>query len=171
MPDSAPVSCVPGGRTYILRDRLNGYLYMMPIYSNSGRGTNELALNAGCYQTTMTLRRGNKSHKVCNNNNIVLLLNLFQVPNVKLRPAQPSSSSTSTVSKLRAQCDSWVQDSDETNQPKTQSGVDLCPRPFKNVVVCATGVVDKVSEQLCAIDTHFHVLNCIYSSLRCLSKP
>ena len=34
--------------------------------------------------------------------------------------------------------------------------MDLCPRPFKGVVVCATGVVDKVrrwdSEQLKVID-------------------
>lgn len=67
-----------------------------------------------------------------------------QVPNVKLRPAQPGASSNSTVSQLRTQHDSWVQDSDEMHQPETQSGVDTCPRPFKGVVVCATGILDKV---------------------------
>ncbi|KZP22630.1 hypothetical protein FIBSPDRAFT_787042 [Athelia psychrophila] len=29
------------------------------------------------------------------------------------------------------------------HQPETQSGVDTCPRPFKGVVVCATGILDK----------------------------
>lgn len=67
----------------------------------------------------------------------------MQVPNVKLRPAQASSSSLSS-SRLRVQHDSWVQDSDEIKEPETQAGVDTCPRPFKGVILCATGVVDKV---------------------------
>ncbi|KAF8872587.1 hypothetical protein BD779DRAFT_1613786 [Infundibulicybe gibba] len=69
-------------------------------------------------------RRGNKSNKV---------------PNVRLRPAQEGAARAAAASQFTSTC--WAQDSqlgsDDTNI------VDLCPRPFKGVVVCATGVADK----------------------------
>ncbi|KAG5636707.1 hypothetical protein H0H81_007103 [Sphagnurus paluster] len=68
-------------------------------------------------------RRGNKSAKV---------------PNVKLRPAQEGA-----LTRLRRQESSvcWAEDSQLGSD---DTGImDLCPRPFKGVVLCATGVVDK----------------------------
>ncbi|TFK73235.1 hypothetical protein BDN72DRAFT_956649 [Pluteus cervinus] len=69
-------------------------------------------------------RRSNKSHKV---------------PNVKLRPAQPDALKTHASRFSDAEC--WAEDSqlgsDDTVLP------DVCPRPFKKVVLCATGISDK----------------------------
>ncbi|KAI6025731.1 hypothetical protein F5J12DRAFT_810070 [Pisolithus orientalis] len=68
------------------------------------------------------MRRRNKSHKV---------------PNVKLRPAQTSEYHA---------CDrdtSWPDNSSDSEMAPNASMVDLCPRPFKGVTVCATGQVDK----------------------------
>ncbi|KDQ59126.1 hypothetical protein JAAARDRAFT_206090 [Jaapia argillacea MUCL 33604] len=62
-------------------------------------------------------RRSNKSHKV---------------PNVKLRPAAPQPRAHYDVPSYDAQVDS------------TQF-VDMCPRPFKGFVICATGVQDKTT--------------------------
>ncbi|KAF5379657.1 hypothetical protein D9615_005773 [Tricholomella constricta] len=68
-------------------------------------------------------RRGNKSNKV---------------PNVKLRPPQEGA-----VTRLQRRESSvcWAQDS-QLGSDDT-SIVDVCPRPFKGVVLCATGIVDK----------------------------
>ncbi|KAJ7802410.1 hypothetical protein B0H14DRAFT_2892247 [Mycena olivaceomarginata] len=74
----------------------------------------------------MHRRRGNKSKKV---------------PNVRLRPAQPD-----TMARARGSPDPsyWDQDSQTTSTEDTVTlGGGSCPRPFKNVVVCATGALDK----------------------------
>ncbi|KAJ7301135.1 hypothetical protein DFH08DRAFT_907203 [Mycena albidolilacea] len=71
-------------------------------------------------------RRGNKSKKV---------------PNVRLRPAQPDA-----MARARGSPDPsyWDQDSQTTSTEDTVTlGGGSCPRPFKNVVVCATGALDK----------------------------
>jgi hypothetical protein len=39
----------------------------------------------------------------------------------------------------------WVEDSQIVGSDDTIMLGGSCPRPFKNVVVCATGVLDKVS--------------------------
>ncbi|TFK21460.1 hypothetical protein FA15DRAFT_672523 [Coprinopsis marcescibilis] len=67
-------------------------------------------------------RRSNKSHKV---------------PNVKLRPAQASYGDLSGSSQCLVQESQF--DSDDTRM------LDPTPRPFKGVVVCATGVKDKTT--------------------------
>ncbi|TFY58573.1 hypothetical protein EVG20_g8092, partial [Dentipellis fragilis] len=67
----------------------------------------------------MASRRSNKSHRV---------------PNVKLRPAQPSSSSR-RVPSPPPRTSSPIYG----NEPEC-SFYDPCPRPFKGVVLCATGV-------------------------------
>ncbi|KAL0578787.1 protein kinase activating protein dpb11 [Marasmius crinis-equi] len=66
-------------------------------------------------------RRGNKSTKV---------------PNVKLRPAQPTLRTRDSHTQ-----DIWAQDS---QLPSDDTGIiDTCPRPFSGIVLCATGVLDK----------------------------
>ncbi|KAF8151040.1 hypothetical protein B0H34DRAFT_160966 [Crassisporium funariophilum] len=67
-------------------------------------------------------RRGNKSSKV---------------PGVKLRPAEKGAYKLSGPSEESC----WAQDT----QPGSDDVglVDLCPRPLKSVVICATGVADK----------------------------
>ncbi|KAF9525812.1 hypothetical protein CPB83DRAFT_858926 [Crepidotus variabilis] len=65
-------------------------------------------------------RRGNKSHKV---------------PNVKLRPAEKGS----TLQPLDESC--WAQETQVNSDDTT--AIDLCPRPFKGAVICATGIQDK----------------------------
>ncbi|KIJ62945.1 hypothetical protein HYDPIDRAFT_93593 [Hydnomerulius pinastri MD-312] len=67
------------------------------------------------------MRRGNKSHKV---------------PNVKLRPAQ------APARHARDHNATWDHSSDSEMAPNA-SMVDSCPRPFKGITVCATGIVDK----------------------------
>ncbi|KAA1467213.1 hypothetical protein DENSPDRAFT_832209 [Dentipellis sp. KUC8613] len=67
----------------------------------------------------MASRRSNKSHRV---------------PNVKLRPAQPSTSSR-RVPSPPPRTSSPIYG----NEPEC-SFYDPCPRPFKGVVLCATGV-------------------------------
>ncbi|KAH7884859.1 hypothetical protein F5I97DRAFT_1892879 [Phlebopus sp. FC_14] len=65
------------------------------------------------------MRRGNKSHKV---------------PNVKLRPAQAPRDRNAP----------WdVHGSSDSEVAPNASMVDLCPRPFRGVTVCATGILDK----------------------------
>jgi DNA replication regulator DPB11 len=61
------------------------------------------------------------------------------VHNVKLRPAQPHALPRHMQTD-GSTC--WAQDS-QIGSDDT-SVFDLCPRPFKGVVICATGVVDKV---------------------------
>lgn len=68
-------------------------------------------------------RRGNKSKKV---------------PNVKLRPAQPKSSSSK---RKEAEEKLWAE---ETQLGSEDTGyMDRCPRPFLGMVICATGIHDK----------------------------
>jgi DNA replication regulator DPB11 len=60
---------------------------------------------------------------------------------VKLRPAEPGA----TAAALRAretQTAGWAQDSE--GEDGDASTMDTCPRPFKGVVLCATGIADKV---------------------------
>lgn len=59
-----------------------------------------------------------------------------QVPGVKLRPAEKGSFSRS----VEESC--WAEDTQVGSDDTTV--LDLCPRPFKGVVICATGVPDKV---------------------------
>ncbi|TEB31512.1 hypothetical protein FA13DRAFT_1663343, partial [Coprinellus micaceus] len=68
-------------------------------------------------------RRTNKSHRV---------------PNVKLRPGEPQPSSS-----LAAIDSVWPEDSQLRSDDTTFK--DTCPRPFKNVVLCATGISDKAA--------------------------
>ncbi|EED85970.1 predicted protein [Postia placenta Mad-698-R] len=76
----------------------------------------------------MSRRRSNKSAKV---------------PNVKLRPARPEERATSSNLSTRK---SWLAgldlDADEASQ---DSIVDICPRPFRGVNMCATGISDKTT--------------------------
>lgn len=68
-----------------------------------------------------------------------------QVPNVKLRPPPPSAKRISphpTHSR-----DSGF----DSEQDATQTFVDVCPRPFKGLVLCATGISDKVCSALLAM--------------------
>ncbi|KAJ6531543.1 hypothetical protein B0H10DRAFT_2150634 [Mycena sp. CBHHK59/15] len=70
-------------------------------------------------------RRGNKSKKV---------------PNVRLRPAHPDAMARARTSPEHTSC--WAEDS-QIGSDDTAMIVGSCPRPFKGVVVCATGVLDK----------------------------
>ncbi|TFK50096.1 hypothetical protein OE88DRAFT_1682172 [Heliocybe sulcata] len=72
----------------------------------------------------MVGRRGNKSNKV---------------PGVKLRPALQE-----TRSRSNAQPSGPFFGNGDTEEDNTQF-VDLCPRPFKGLVVCATGVPEKTA--------------------------
>ena len=81
-------------------------------------------------------RRGNKSNKVCHLACIYLRsLMLYGFMVSALRPAEKGVFSRP----LEESC--WAAD--------TQAGsddtilLDLCPRPFKGIVICATGVPDK----------------------------
>ncbi|KAH9902436.1 hypothetical protein C8Q73DRAFT_3906 [Cubamyces lactineus] len=72
----------------------------------------------------MSLRRVNRSKKV---------------PGVKLRPAAPSASKD-----LRTPESTWTHSSGLDSDEET-THADLCPRPFKGLVLCATGINDKTS--------------------------
>ena len=79
-----------------------------------------------------------------------------QVPNVKLRPAQPAASNKPTRPSSRDL--SFGHDSGfDSEHDATQSFIDVCPRPFKGVVLCATGLNDKV-RLLCFISFLRHML-------------
>lgn len=81
----------------------------------------------------------------------MLVLNLFeiltisQVPNVKLRPADPSYSSRHQLEESPYNERYLVQDSQASGSEDASFG--MCPRPFTGVVLCATGV-DKVCRVL-----------------------
>ncbi|KAI0667909.1 hypothetical protein C8Q78DRAFT_1195697 [Trametes maxima] len=62
-----------------------------------------------------------------------------KVPGVKLRPADPSS-----LKDLRTPESTWTHSSGLDSDEET-SRPDLCPRPFKGFVLCATGINDKTS--------------------------
>ncbi|OSC98510.1 hypothetical protein PYCCODRAFT_1480561 [Trametes coccinea BRFM310] len=72
----------------------------------------------------MSFRRVNRSKKV---------------PGVKLRPAASSSRRD-----LRTPESAWTHSSGLDSDEETIHG-DLCPRPFKGLVICATGINDKTS--------------------------
>ncbi|KAJ7766878.1 hypothetical protein B0H16DRAFT_374721 [Mycena metata] len=72
-------------------------------------------------------RRANKSKKV---------------PNVRLRPAHPDAMARARAASPDA-TSCWVRDTPVVASNDTQMIGGSCPRPFKNVVVCATGVSDK----------------------------
>ncbi|KAF6756825.1 hypothetical protein DFP72DRAFT_892416 [Ephemerocybe angulata] len=67
-------------------------------------------------------RRTNKSHRV---------------PNVKLRPGEPQPSNALVAHESSF----WPDDSQLRSDDTTFR--DTCPRPFRNVVLCATGISDK----------------------------
>ncbi|KAJ7047172.1 hypothetical protein C8F04DRAFT_1387638 [Mycena alexandri] len=71
-------------------------------------------------------RRANKSKKV---------------PNVRLRPAHPDAMARARAASPEA-TSCWVQDTPIVATNDTQMIGGSCPRPFKSVVVCATGVPD-----------------------------
>lgn len=60
---------------------------------------------------------------------------IYQVPNVKLRPA-PADALPRSISERCLAEDSQVGSDDTTF-------TDSCPRPFKGLVLCATGIKDK----------------------------
>ncbi|KAI8969897.1 hypothetical protein BD414DRAFT_502526 [Trametes punicea] len=62
-----------------------------------------------------------------------------KVPGVKLRPAAPS-----TRRDLRTPESTWTRSSGLDSDDETIHA-DLCPRPFKGLVLCATGINDKTS--------------------------
>ncbi|KAI0788205.1 hypothetical protein C8Q74DRAFT_664413 [Fomes fomentarius] len=72
----------------------------------------------------MSFRRVNRSKKV---------------PGVKLRPAQPDARKGARTPESTWTHSSGLDSDDET------SVQDLCPRPFKGFVLCATGISDKTS--------------------------
>ncbi|EPS93530.1 hypothetical protein FOMPIDRAFT_101949 [Fomitopsis schrenkii] len=74
----------------------------------------------------MNRRRTNKSAKV---------------PNVKLRPAAPADRANRSRNVTPPL---WARDLGLDSEQEV-SAVDLCPRPFQGVVVCATGIDDKTS--------------------------
>ncbi|KAI0791154.1 hypothetical protein C8Q75DRAFT_850798 [Abortiporus biennis] len=77
-------------------------------------------------------RRGNKSSKV---------------PNVKLRPAQPQEKSTNHDRSTRLKRRSTLLTSHDSGFDSDQDSqvFDIVPRPFKRVVLCATGISDKTT--------------------------
>ncbi|KAI0688222.1 hypothetical protein BC835DRAFT_1373595 [Cytidiella melzeri] len=78
----------------------------------------------------MAFRRGNKSNKV---------------PNVKLRPVLPNSSSSLRRAKSNASHDSSRGQDSGFDSEMEPSFVDLrTPRPFRGVILCATGIPEKL---------------------------
>ncbi|CAK5276337.1 unnamed protein product [Mycena citricolor] len=75
-------------------------------------------------------RRANKSKKV---------------PNVRLRPAHPSAVARAARIPERENSECFIQDSQIVGSDDTVMLSGSCPRPFRHVVVCATGVADKTS--------------------------
>lgn len=113
------------------------------LFSQTTRRTARFKL----FLLTTMRRRGNKSNKVYHVFFLITVSYLIiksshrQVPNVKLRPPQADLRQLEPESSV---C--WAQDSQLGSD---DTGIlDICPRPFKGVVVCATGVTDKVSRNL-----------------------
>ncbi|KAK7678565.1 hypothetical protein QCA50_018437 [Cerrena zonata] len=65
-----------------------------------------------------------------------------KIPGVKLRPALPSAKPKRKDSGYE---DSISDDDDFSSDLDTTFNGDLCPRPFKGVVLCATGINDKTT--------------------------
>ncbi|KAJ7638247.1 hypothetical protein FB45DRAFT_902376 [Roridomyces roridus] len=63
-----------------------------------------------------------------------------KIPNVRLRPAAPNATAKARASP-EPSC--WAQDSQLIGSDDTVMPSGSCPRPFKGVIVCATGVLDK----------------------------
>ncbi|KAI0648707.1 hypothetical protein C8Q79DRAFT_1007282 [Trametes meyenii] len=76
-----------------------------------------------------------------------------KVPGVKLRPADPSS-----LKDLRTPESTWAHSSGLDSDEET-SRPDLCPRPFKGIVICATGINDKTSLFKLALELGAQTLN------------
>ena len=74
-------------------------------------------------------------------------INFYQVPGVKLRPAH-----STTHKEDRTPDSTWTHSSGLDSDDET-THLDVCPRPFKSFVLCATGINDKVSIQsyLCSL--------------------
>ncbi|KAJ7062949.1 hypothetical protein C8F01DRAFT_1251743 [Mycena amicta] len=67
-----------------------------------------------------------------------------KVPNVRLRPADPEAlRPTRRVSPDPEPC--YIQDSQIVASDDTVMLPGTCPRPFKNVILCATGILDKAT--------------------------
>ncbi|KAI0695513.1 hypothetical protein C8T65DRAFT_698690 [Cerioporus squamosus] len=62
-----------------------------------------------------------------------------KVPGVKLRPAGPT-----TRKEARTPDSTWTHSSGLDSDDET-TNLDICPRPFKGFVLCATGISDKTS--------------------------
>ncbi|KAF8920607.1 hypothetical protein CPB85DRAFT_1272057 [Mucidula mucida] len=74
----------------------------------------------------MRRRRANKSAKV---------------PGVKLRPAQPQASTSKIASEPHVNERLWAEETQLGSEDSTY--IDTCPRPFRDLVICATGIQDK----------------------------
>ncbi|EIN03978.1 hypothetical protein PUNSTDRAFT_93421 [Punctularia strigosozonata HHB-11173 SS5] len=85
------------------------------------------------------MRRSNKSHKV---------------PNVKLRPAQPARKGAAQPTRDRLLAHARSDDA-----PSSTSVIDLCPRPFKGFLICATGISDKATLYKQAIELGAHSIS------------
>ncbi|KAK7046773.1 hypothetical protein R3P38DRAFT_3346388 [Favolaschia claudopus] len=82
-------------------------------------------------------RRGNKSKKV---------------PNVRLRPAQPDAVARARRSTLPEETNEYDVESQAANTEEAPIASGSCPRPFKGLVICATGNVDKATLSKLASD-------------------
>lgn len=96
----------------------------------------------------MNHRRVNRSKKVrsCALSTCVVVEIVAKVPGVKLRPADPSARKD-----LRTPDSTWTHSSGLDSDEET-THADLCPRPFKGLVLCATGISDKVSRSFMFCD-------------------
>jgi DNA replication regulator DPB11 len=68
-----------------------------------------------------------------------------QIPNVKLRPADAAAVAASKARLAHnAISTAWALDSDGDELEGDSGVLDPCPRPLKGLIVCATGLADKV---------------------------
>jgi DNA replication regulator DPB11 len=64
---------------------------------------------------------------------------------VKLRPADAEAVAASRARMAQSAISTaWALDSDGEELEGESASLDPCPRPFKGIIVCATGLVDKV---------------------------
>ncbi|KAF7313345.1 hypothetical protein HMN09_00490100 [Mycena chlorophos] len=68
-----------------------------------------------------------------------------QVPNVRLRPADPEALRALRPAPSPEPSGLFIEDSQIIGSDDTVMLPGTCPRPFKNVVLCATGVADKTA--------------------------
>nr|GAT48402.1 predicted protein [Mycena chlorophos] len=92
-------------------------------------------------------RRGHKSKKV--SFRVFRLTDspndASQVPNVRLRPADPEALRALRPAPSPEPSGLFIEDSQIIGSDDTVMLPGSCPRPFKNVVLCATGVADKTA--------------------------